>query len=188
MSTIDDILGIPSTRNKNDEQVTNITENDIKFEIFGFKIWNGDYDWILYYAFSYLAAALVFFGFVSLSIFIFKNFVHPPENPSAFVAVIAGSGILTIIISLLVAIEVRKLSESLMYNIISPCIEPLLPFFKTKAPFRICVISLSLGKFFSDILTFLIILYLIFRFMTAFDVKLSELPEFVAGVSGRGRL
>ena len=66
------------------------------------------------------------------------------------------------LVSLLIAVNTQNLSKSIVYNIIMPILDPILPFLAIDYTIRFKSWEIPVGRFVTDFLVFLINVYLIY--------------------------
>lgn len=74
----------------------------------------------------------------------------------------ADQNILKMFVSLMLFSNIRTLSNSLINNVILPVIRPLLPILICNLKVKIGLFEINVGEFISDLLVFLINVYLVF--------------------------
>jgi len=86
-----------------------------------------------------------------------------------FVAFLDGKNIISVIIGMMVAENARDFVKSLTNNLILPILKPIMPFLQTDYPVQIGPFVFDFGTLISDLMMFLINLYIIYVIMAMFS-------------------
>jgi hypothetical protein len=70
--------------------------------------------------------------------------------------------VIRLFIGLLLLVNIKTLSNSLIRNVILPVVKPILPLLSCNLRFRVGMFDLEIGNFVSDLLVFVINLYIIY--------------------------
>ncbi len=98
---------------------------------------------------------------VSFMIYRFMN--KPGElNLSKLIVFATEHDVFKMFIGLLLLTNIKTLSNSLIANIILPLIKPILPFLSCNLKITVGLFSLNIGDFISDVIIFILNIYIIY--------------------------
>ena len=105
-----------------------------------------------------------FITIVTVVIFVIYRFINKPEalNLSKLIVFATEHEMFKMFIGLLLLTNIKTLSNSLIANIILPLIKPLLPFLSCNLKITIGLFSINIGDFISDIIIFMLNIYIIY--------------------------
>ena len=120
-------------------------------------------------------AGLVLIGVIYLMYRIvgaFMSIEFSDLSTDKFLGFLDRKNILSIMIGLMIAGNARDLIKSLTNNFIMPLLEPILPFIKLQYKVQIGPFKFEIGRLVSDIIMFLINIYIIYIMVAMFSTDL----------------
>jgi len=120
-------------------------------------------------------AGLVLGGVLYLMYSIVKAFLAidiGDLNINKFITFLDQKNVLAIMIGLMIASNARDLIKSITNNFIMPLLEPIMPFIKMQYKVQIGPFKFEFGKLVSDIIMFLINIYIIYILVAMFSTDI----------------
>jgi hypothetical protein len=93
---------------------------------------------------------------------IYRYMNRPKSGRSGLLAFTNGQDVFKIFIGLLMLVNIKTLSNSLIANIISPLVKPILPLLSCNLRIKVGLFDIGAGEFMSDLLVFSLNLYVIY--------------------------
>lgn len=100
--------------------------------------------------------------------FVVYRYMNKPVVSSDLIAFMDQHEIFKMLIGLLLLSNIRTLSNSLVANIVLPIIKPVLPLISCNLKIKFGLFEIGIGEFISDLLIFLINIYIIFFLFALF--------------------
>ena len=112
-------------------------------------------------------AAIILLGFYMIKQIIGLNF--NALGPNQFMNFLKGSNFLSIAVGMILAYNARDLVKSITENFVVPLLEPVMPFLKADFEVQVGPFNFKLGKLISDILSFLISVYVVYVMLVSIN-------------------
>lgn len=112
-----------------------------------------------------LSNVIALVSVIGLFSFLVYRYVDKPAGSLHFTRIFdfaADQQIFKMFIGLMILINLKTLSNSLIANIILPLMRPILPLLSSSLKFKFGLFSVNIGDFISDLLVFAINMYLIY--------------------------